>query len=167
MTTIRLRVIGTPITKGSMQVLPRRKFPFSVRTFGELLGSVIVTSASTHALKAWEKAVRAAAHQAAAGRAPFDGPVELTAIFSFLRPKSVSEKKRPEHTVKPDLDKLLRGILDPLSGVVYVDDAQIIRVQVGKQYAEVPGVEITIQPAAAAESLFTVPRPLSPQEIRL
>jgi Holliday junction resolvase RusA-like endonuclease len=151
---IRLRVVGTPATKGSMQVLPRRKFPFLVRTFRDLLSSVIVTSASGHALKAWEKAIREAGHQAAAGRQPFDGAIELTAVFTFLRPKSVSEKKRPECTVKPDLDKLLRGILDPLSGVVYVDDAQIIASHISKRYGDVPGVEITVQPAVAADSLF-------------
>lgn len=143
-----------------MQVLPRRKFPFYVRTFGELVGSVIVTSASTHALKAWEKAVREAGHQAAAGREPFAGPVDLIAVFSFLRPKSVKESKRPEHTVKPDLDKLLRGILDPLSGVVYVDDSQIIATHVSKRYAETPGVEITIQPAATS-SLFEKKQPVA------
>lgn len=139
---IRLRVIGTPATKGSMRAFmrPGMRFP-------------VVTSASGHALKAWEKAVREAAHQAAAGRAPYDGPVQLTAVFTVLRPASISVKKRPACTVKPDLDKLLRGVLDPLSGVVYVDDAQIISAQITKRYGAVPGAEITIQPAVT-DNLF-------------
>lgn len=152
---IRLHIHGTPATKGSMQVFVRRKFPFFVRSFGELIASIIVTSVSTHALKSWEKAVKHAALQAVEGREPFDGAVEMGVTFTFMRPASVSEKKRPDHIVRPDLDKLLRGVLDPLSGVVFRDDAQIIRfTTLEKRYGEVPGVELTIQPAVVADSLF-------------
>lgn len=150
MTPIRLSIVGIPQPKGSMQVLPRRKFPFFVRSFKDLLTSVIVTSDNPHPLKAWEKAVREAAEMAAIGRAPFEGPIELTAVFSFERPKSV---KREFPSVRPDGSKLLRGIEDPLSGLIYIDDAQIVASHVYKRYATVPGVEITIQPAVG-DSLF-------------
>lgn len=44
----------------------------------------------------------------------------------YLRPKSVSAKKRPHHTVKPDLDNISKNIKDALSGVAYPDDKQVM-----------------------------------------
>jgi Holliday junction resolvase RusA-like endonuclease len=39
----------------------------------------------------------------------------------------------------PDLDKLLRSVFDALTGVVYVDDAQVIGLEVRKHYANEHG----------------------------
>lgn len=143
MTPIVLRVAGVPQPKGSTRAfMPKgARFP-------------VVTSDNPQ-LKAWENAVRQAATLAARGRTPFDGPIEITAVFSFQRPKSVKAEKRPCHTVKPDSSKLLRAIEDPLSGVIYVDDAQIIATHVFKQYAETPGADITIHPAVVSDGLFS------------
>jgi len=69
----------------------------------------------------------------------FPPVVPLIASFAFVfsRPPSVSAKKRPDHTVKPDLDNLIKGVKDALRGVVYHDDAQIVEYgpQTGKCYA--------------------------------
>ena len=44
--------------------------------------------------------------------------------FYFEEPKS--ERKPAFHkTTKPDLDKLLRGLLDGLIGIAYEDDSQV------------------------------------------
>jgi len=56
--------------------------------------------------------------------------------FNFNRPKSVSAKKRPRHSVTPDIDKLVRAALDGMTGVVYRDDAQIDCVKARKVYTE-------------------------------
>ena len=35
---------------------------------------------------------------------------------------------------KPDLDKLARGLCDGLTGIVYADDSQIVRLNLRKEY---------------------------------
>lgn len=72
----------------------------------------------------------------------------LTVTFRFPRPASVTVKKRPQHTVKPDLDKLIRAVGDALTeaGVV-TDDACIHRITALKVYADDPsqsGAVITV-----------------------
>ena len=47
--------------------------------------------------------------------------------------------------VKPDLDKLIRAVLDGLTGVAYVDDAQVTLISASKSYGSVEGVWITIE----------------------
>jgi len=60
---------------------------------------------------------------------------ELGVHFRIPRPASVSVKKRPRPNVNPDIDKLLRAVLDSLTGVVYLDDSQVVSVHVSKEYA--------------------------------
>ena len=93
---------------------------------------------SSKFLPAWRSAVREAAEHAVtvSGWARVSGPVELEVMFYLDRPSSVSTVKRPYPTVPPDLDKLIRGVGDALTGVVYDDDAQIIRMLAWKQYAD-------------------------------
>ena len=72
-----------------------------------------------------------------AGAQPYEGAIEIRASFYMPRPKSV---KRAEPTVKPDLDKLQRALLDALTSIVYRDDAQVVEIRASKHYvnAEVP-----------------------------
>jgi Holliday junction resolvase RusA-like endonuclease len=67
-------------------------------------------------------------------------------MFYLDRPSSISKTKRPYPIVPPDVDKLLRGVQDSLSGVIYEDDAQIIRCLAWKVYADtrVPGAFIRV-----------------------
>lgn len=73
--------------------------------------------------------------------------VAVDATFVFVRPKSVSAKKRPAPTVSPDLDKLLRALLDGLTGVAFTDDDQVTECHVSKRYGalgEQPGVHVIV-----------------------
>ena len=70
-------------------------------------------------------------------------------IFTMLRPKTVT---RPEPSVAPDLDKLIRGVLDALTAVVYRDDSQVTRITAQKVYGERPGVWIQARTRAAMTS---------------
>lgn len=74
------------------------------------------------------------------------GPVELEIMFYLDRPSSISRTARPYPIVAPDLDKLIRGVGDSLTGVVYEDDAQVIRVLAWKTYADTrpPGAFIRV-----------------------
>lgn len=65
----------------------------------------------------------------------------------FLEPPGRVAKSWPYPTKVPDIDKLLRAVLDSLTHVVYVDDAQVIEVMASKRFASTPdrmGAEITI-----------------------
>ena len=97
--------------------------------------------------KDWQHLVAVSAQQYRPKSGPFDEAVQIIATFYFARPKSVSEAKRPYMTVKPDIDKILRAILDGMSGIIYTDDARIIRVVVEKHYCTIPRVEIEVIPA--------------------
>jgi Holliday junction resolvase RusA-like endonuclease len=70
-----------------------------------------------------------------------EGPLTMTCTFYLLRPQSHANKyalkpSAPKYPiVKPDLLKLTRAIEDALTGVFYVDDAQIVKEIITKEYA--------------------------------
>lgn len=69
------------------------------------------------------------------------GAVSVALHFVFNRPKSV---KRAEPSIRPDLDKLIRAVLDGLIDVVYRDDEQVTHLVSSKSYGENQGVWISI-----------------------
>jgi crossover junction endodeoxyribonuclease RusA len=77
----------------------------------------------------------------ATGISKAEGSVEITLTFVMLKPKSV---KRTEPFVRPDLDKLIRAVLDGLTDVAYLDDCQVTKVTATKTYGENQGVWIRI-----------------------
>lgn len=118
---IGFRVDGIPAPKGSARAIRRGAH------------AVLVASASNsnrRALKSWAGAV---AHAAiAAGAQLLTGPLGVDIVFYLPRPKTV---KRPYPSVKPDVDKLLRGTLDPLTGIAWHDDGQVVDAHPRKRYA--------------------------------
>jgi Holliday junction resolvase RusA-like endonuclease len=70
-------------------------------------------------------------------------PVSMVIDFYLERPQSIP-KKRKFMVVKPDLDKLLRSSVDALTGILYVDDAQIVENSVRKHYGVPERVEISV-----------------------
>ena len=116
--TISFTVYGTPIPKGS------------TRAF--LCGGKINTVNANAKTKAWQHAVSITAR----GHAPAElltGAVTVEIGFYLPRPKTV---KRKLPTVPPDLDKLIRCILDALTGIIFKDDAQVTGIMAIKGYAE-------------------------------
>src|SRR5262245_5562628 len=121
--TIGFTVFGVPVPQGS-------KMPYG----GE---------ANPH-LSPWRSTV--AEKAAEATNEPLLGPVEVTAEFVFPRPKGHFRTGRRAgelkdsapywHTIKPDLDKLMRAIGDALSGTVLHDDSQIATWMVCKRYVQ-------------------------------
>ena len=67
----------------------------------------------------------------------------MTLEFQLRRPRTV---RREYPTVPPDLDKLIRAVLDSLSGIAYIDDSQVVEIIARKSYAEEPGLDISISP---------------------
>jgi crossover junction endodeoxyribonuclease RusA len=118
---ISFDVLGRPAPQGSKKSIGNNRF----------------VEASKF-LPAWRGAVRLAAEQAvqAYGWEQVLGPVEVEIFFYLDRPSSVSKTKRPYPIVPPDADKLARGCLDPMTGLIYDDDSQVIRLLVWKTYAD-------------------------------
>ena len=61
--------------------------------------------------------------------------VSLSIVFFLQRPKS-APKERTAPTVRPDLDKLVRAVLDACTGVLYADDSQVTEIRAKKQYVD-------------------------------
>jgi crossover junction endodeoxyribonuclease RusA len=76
------------------------------------------------------------------GFKPVSGGVKVEIDFIFNRPKSA---QRAFPTVAPDLDKLIRAVLDGLTGVAYEDDSQVILIQATKTYGQNVGAWIDIE----------------------
>lgn len=75
-------------------------------------------------------------------------PLRVTLTFVFIRPKS---SKRAWPTVKPDIDKLTRAVLDSLTSAgVYADDSQVCALEVQKEYGLVEGVRVVVEPVGDA-----------------
>lgn len=84
------------------------------------------------------------------------GPVAVELAFRWPRPKGHYGTGRNAGVLKPaapvwpatlpDLDKLARAVLDALTGIVWVDDAQVVDLGLRKRYAdgEGPGVTVTV-----------------------
>ena len=67
-------------------------------------------------------------------------------------PKSTSKKKKQQMiaheiypTKKPDIDNIVKSILDGLNKIAFKDDTQIIELHCYKYYGEEPRVEVTIK----------------------
>lgn len=83
---------------------------------------------------------------------PSEQSLEMNIVFYLPIPKSVNKKQRAEmldgrikHTKKPDIDNLIKSVLDALNGIAYSDDSQIIKVTAVKRYAETGSTELTIK----------------------
>ena len=114
-------------------------------------GRAIVTSANKN-LKPYRQRVTRDAIEVAkrvkgswGGIALFDEriPVRLTLEFEFVKPKSA--KKRVHMTVKPDCDKLVRGVCDALTGVIYADDSQVVEIIARKRYGATDSVRVVAE----------------------
>ena len=121
----------------------------STRAF--VVNNKAITTTNNPNAKDWQKLVALSAQEHRPPGGPFVGAVQLYADFYFQRPQSVSVKKRPFHTVKPDLDKLVRNIGDALKGIVYAEDARIVSITARKMYDDTPRVEIMVIPIQEVE----------------
>jgi Holliday junction resolvase RusA-like endonuclease len=148
---VAFEVFGVAVAKGSA-----RSFGFLLRDHaGQPVigknGKPIIRTATTNAnpkTKGWEQLVREQA-QTVAAAGVFVGPVVLTVTFRLPRPQSLP-KRSVHHTKKPDVDKLVRATNDALTGVLYIDDSQVVDLHARKCYAAIgatPSAHITVEEA--------------------
>ena len=127
--TVTFFVAGVPVPQGS-----KTAFVVGKRA--------VLTDANKDKLKPWRAEVTRVAGEAWAGRESLAGAVSVEVRFVFERPKTV---KRDTPHVKPDIDKLLRALFDGVTDAkVWLDDAQVVRVNATKVYGAVAGVDVSI-----------------------
>lgn len=119
---------GRPIPKGS------------TTSFTNQMGRV-VTHAANPNLPEWDTVIRIEAGDAMSGPL-WEGPVEIDALFTFVRPRT---SKRAQPTVKPDIDKLCRALCDAMADRVYRNDTQVVGIRAYKAYGERPGVWVRVR----------------------
>lgn len=140
MSGITIRVPGDPVAKGR---------PRATAIGGH---ARMYTPAST---RAYEQRVAAAAREAMAKAPPMDGAMSVSIEITVQIPVSWTKAKRADAlaglvmpTGRPDLDNLVKALTDACNGIVWRDDAQIVRLMAEKRYGEQPGASISVIPLA-------------------
>ena len=125
-------VAGTPVQQGSKTAYVVGK-------------RAVLTDSNKAQLKPWRAEVSRVAQAAWWASEPLDGAVQVSAVFVMPRGKSVT---RELPSVTPDLDKLVRALLDGVTdaGNVWRDDAQVVRIVAEEVYGPTPGVYVDIAP---------------------
>lgn len=143
-------VFGRPAQVGSKTPwLPKYKDGSPVMRNGR---QVIATMDSNKKSKSWMNQVRAVVGELRQGEPRLSCPVELSVRFYFKRPKGHLRKdgtllpRAPHHHAQsPDVDKLCRCIGDSLTGVLFDDDKQIVRLVAERHWTlEAERAEVTV-----------------------
>jgi len=76
-------------------------------------------------------------------------PIKVKVTFHMPIPKSFSKSLKNKlresphpHIVKPDIDNLIKFILDCMTGIVYQDDNCIYRISSSKTYSQNPSTKV-------------------------
>lgn len=149
---ITFTVIGIPQPQGSARAFTYRRSAEKGGGFGARVDT------DNPKLKSWRRDVGRAARQAHQGEA-LPGPMRICVDFYLPRPKALRAKAKP-HVTRPDTDKLVRGVCDALTAIVWVDDAQVVQVKATKQYAPVDGAPCAVIAVTPLDEL-SGPPPLS------
>ncbi len=130
MRSVCFTIGGIPVAKGRPRFAKRGAFMQAY------------TPKDTQNYEAW---ARQCATQAMGERDLLQGPVTLDAMFHLPVPASWPQWKRaaaldrqirPEG--RPDLDNLLKALTDAFNGIVWRDDAQLIKFTAEKVYGDQP-----------------------------
>lgn len=128
---VTFTVEGIPVPQGSKRLARGR-----------------IIDANPKALKEWRANVRTRAVVAKSvivDLCPYDGPIQCVLLFRFQKPKSA---RRESPYTRPDLDKLVRAVLDSVTEAgIWRDDSRVTSLAAIKQYG-LPGVTVHISPAS-------------------
>jgi len=126
---IQFTVYGLPVPQGSKKVIR---------------GNVVEMADAR--LRSWRQDIAVASREAMEGASPYIEPVDVRLMFWLPRPQAHfgtgrnAEKLKPSApiapSVHPDLDKLVRAVLDALTGIVFRDDKQVVSLTASKLYAQ-------------------------------
>jgi Holliday junction resolvase RusA-like endonuclease len=135
--SIMFTIYGHPVAKGRPRFSTRGKFP------------VAYTPEKT---KNYESEVAMMAKAAMGASEPLEGALEAFIYVTFAVPASYSKKRteaclsgQEKHTKKPDLDNVVKAVLDGMSDIVFLSDSQITSIHATKVYGEVAKVEVLVK----------------------
>jgi Holliday junction resolvase RusA-like endonuclease len=139
MIQIMFTVYGEPVAKGRPRFSTRGKFP------------VAYTPEKT---KAYEFEVGMMALAAMGGTKPLEGALEAFIYITYAVPESYSKKRLEaclsgleKHTKKPDLDNVVKCVIDGMDKIVFDNDSQITSIHATKVYGEVAKAEVMVRQA--------------------
>ena len=83
-------------------------------------------------------------------RKPLEGAVSFFIALHMPIPSSYSKKrseglKNTPHMKRPDIDNLIKLVMDSLNGVAWDDDNQVVKIGAVKIYSDNPRTEIEIE----------------------
>ena len=114
-------VLGEPVAKERARVVNGRAF-------------------TPRRTKAYEEQV-AWAYRQQKGKFYAEEPVKVKIELYFTPPKRTTKKELERiltgqaiYTGKKDIDNIAKSILDGLNGVAYIDDRQVVELNISKQY---------------------------------
>ena len=126
------RVLGPPVTLGNK------------RAFRTKADRLVVVERSSDVVRNWQHAMREAMAEVRPA-APLVGAFAAKVHLYLVRPKGHYGSGRnqgqlkptapPFPTTKPDVEKVARAALDCATGLWWLDDSQVVRLGVDKDYA--------------------------------
>ena len=122
---IKFVVDAEPRSQGSMTAVYNRK-----------LGVARVRHANAPALSLWRSLIRERADLA--GAVEWDGPIGMRISFGIRAPLNTKHG----YPKSPDLDKLIRAVLDALTGKCYRDDSQVTKIEAEKTWDAATIIEV-------------------------
>jgi Holliday junction resolvase RusA-like endonuclease len=103
---------------------------------------------------------------------PLEVPLSVEFHFVFPRPAShfgtgknanvIKPSARPYPSCKPDTTKLIRSCEDSLTGVIWLDDALIVKQVATKSYGQEPGVRLIVEEMVICRSELVSANPVAP-----
>jgi len=100
----------------------------------------------------YEKSIQTYAKQAMGSTSPLIGAVAAYFHIGIPIPPSYSKTRQKaciegleRPTKKPDIDNIVKAVLDGMNGIVYLDDKQVVDLHLTKVYSETEGIDILIK----------------------
>lgn len=74
-----------------------------------------------------------------------DGTKHLGAVALYVNFLFKGKDLLKEHTSKPDVDNLVKALMDGLNGVAWEDDCQVVSIDAHKYWAEFDGIRFKVE----------------------
>lgn len=91
--------------------------------------------------KAFEKSIMLAYKAQNPMATPVQGAFGITLVVKLRQAKGNEQKQA---TKKPDIDNVIKSVLDALNGVAFADDKNCVNITAYKRYDENPGISACI-----------------------